>query len=98
MNDDGLPNPPGAVTTTWSKVSGPGTVTVRERLAVDTTASFCDPGTYVLRLTADDGALSSNDELTITVAPAPATNQAPVVSAGPDASVTLPARRPWTAR
>src|SRR5690606_25743938 len=25
--DDGLPNPPSAMTTTWTKVSGPGTVT-----------------------------------------------------------------------
>jgi len=28
VTDDGMPNPPGAVTTTWSQVSGPGTVTV----------------------------------------------------------------------
>jgi hypothetical protein len=27
VTDDGLPNPPGAMTTTWSQVSGPGTVT-----------------------------------------------------------------------
>ena len=26
-SDDGLPTPPGTVTTTWSKLSGPGTVT-----------------------------------------------------------------------
>ena len=26
VSDDGLPNPPGTVTTTWSLVSGPGTV------------------------------------------------------------------------
>lgn len=25
--DDGLPSPPGSVSTTWSKVSGPGSVT-----------------------------------------------------------------------
>jgi hypothetical protein len=34
---------------------------------VDTTASFSTEGTYVLRLTADDGELSAYDELTITV-------------------------------
>ena len=27
VNDDGLPNPPGTVTATWSQVSGPGTTT-----------------------------------------------------------------------
>ena len=59
MTDDGLPNPPAAVTTTWSTISGPGTVTFGNASAVDTTASFSQAGTYVLRLTADDGALSS---------------------------------------
>jgi hypothetical protein len=66
VTDDGLPNPPGAVTTTWSKVSGPGTVTFGDASAVDTTAAFSDPGSYVLRLTADDGELSANDTLTVT--------------------------------
>ena len=44
VSDDGLPNPPGAVTTTWSKVSGPGTVTFGNANAVDTTASFSAGG------------------------------------------------------
>ena len=55
VSDDGLPTPPGVVTTTWSQVSGPGTVTFADAAAVDTTASFPVDGTYVLRLTADDG-------------------------------------------
>ena len=46
------------------------------------------PGVYVLRLTADDSELTASDDVTITVS-APA-NQAPVVDAGPDSSVTLP--------
>jgi hypothetical protein len=66
VSDDGLPDPPGAVTTTWSKVSGPGTVTFGDASAVDTTATFSSPGTYVLRLTADDGELSTTDTVTIT--------------------------------
>src|SRR5262249_58838299 len=48
VSDDGLPNPPGAVTTTWSKVSGPGTVTFGNAAAVSTTASFSLSGSYVL--------------------------------------------------
>jgi sugar lactone lactonase YvrE len=64
--DDGLPSPP-SLTTTWSRTSGPGTVTFGNPSAVDTTASFSTAGTYVLRLTASDGALSSFDELTVTV-------------------------------
>lgn len=67
VSDDGLPNPPGAVTTTWSRVSGPGTVTFGNASAVDTTASFSAAGSYVLQLTASDSALSANDTVSITV-------------------------------
>ena len=67
MSDDGLPNPPGAVSTTWSKVSGPGTVTFGNANAVDTTASFSLAGSYVLRLTANDSALQASDDISVTV-------------------------------
>jgi alpha-tubulin suppressor-like RCC1 family protein len=69
VSDDGLPNPPAAVTTVWSKVSGPtnGTVTFANSSNVDTTASFSVGGIYVLRLSANDGALSRSDDLTIAV-------------------------------
>jgi len=67
VSDDGLPNPPAVVTTTWSQLSGPGTVSFTNANAVDTTASFSAAGTYVLRLTADDSALSSSDDVTLTV-------------------------------
>src|SRR5439155_1058477 len=50
VTDDGLPNPPGTVTTTWSEVSGPGAVTFGDASAVDTAASFSAAGTYVLKL------------------------------------------------
>ena len=42
-------------------------VTFTEAYTVDTTADFSAAGTYVLRLTADDGELSASDEVTITV-------------------------------
>jgi hypothetical protein len=67
VSDDGLPNPPGALTTTWSKVSGPGTVTFGNANAVDTTASFSAAGNYVLRLSANDGALRASDDIRIRV-------------------------------
>jgi hypothetical protein len=67
VSDDGLPNPPGALATTWSVVSGPGSASFVNPNAVDTTASFSAAGVYVLRLSADDGALTAFDELTITV-------------------------------
>ena len=67
VSDDGLPDPPGEVTTTWSQVSVTGTVTFTDASAVDTTASFSEAGTYVLRLTADDGEMTTSDEVTIVV-------------------------------
>ncbi len=88
VNDDGLPNPPGTVATTWSQVSGPGAVTFANALAIVTTASFPVTGTYVLRLTADDGEFAPSDQLTVTVDPP--INQAPSVAAGPDQPVALP--------
>ena len=63
VTDDGLPAPP-SLTSTWSQTSGPGTVTFASATAADTTATFSAPGTYVLRLTANDGALTAQDERT----------------------------------
>ncbi|MGY1620124.1 PKD domain-containing protein [Geodermatophilus sp. SYSU D00691] len=91
VTDDGLPNPPAAVTTSWTKVSGPGTVTFANAAAVDTTATFDAPGTYVLRLTGSDSALAAADEVTVTVTDTAPSNAAPTVSAGPDRSVVRPA-------
>jgi hypothetical protein len=90
VTDDGRPNPPGTVAVSWSKVTGPGAVTFANADAASTSATFSTAGTYVLRLAANDGALSSSDDVTIVVNPAPV-NQAPVVDAGPDRTVTLPA-------
>jgi len=67
VSDDGNPDPPGSVTITWTKQSGPGSVTFGNANAVDTTAGFAASGTYVLRLTADDSDLEAYDEVTITV-------------------------------
>ena len=67
VSDDGLPLAPGIVTTTWSKVSGPGTVTFDDANAVDTTATFSTTGVYVLQLEASDGDLIAADTAQITV-------------------------------
>ncbi len=68
-------------------MSGPGDVTFADATALNTTATFSADGTYVLRLTASDGALSNNDEITITVQPQ---NQPPTVDAGPNQTIALP--------
>jgi hypothetical protein len=67
VSDDGLPDPPGAVTTTWSKVSGPGEVIFANPTAVDTMATFTREGLYVLRLTADDGELITSIDVTVNI-------------------------------
>ena len=67
VTDDGLPDPPGSVTITWSKVSGPGAVTFAHPHLADSTAGFSDAGTYVLRLSASDSALAVSDTLKVVV-------------------------------
>src|SRR6185369_6661608 len=66
-NDDGRPIPPATHTTTWSKVSGPGTVTFGNAAQQETTATFSGDGTYVLRITASDSQFSAARDLTVIV-------------------------------
>ncbi len=67
VDDDGNPDPPGAVDTTWSKFSGPGNVAFANAKSLATTATFSAIGTYVLRLTATDGQLTASDDVTVFV-------------------------------
>jgi len=87
VSDDGIPDPPGTVTTNWSQVSGPGEVTFGDASAVYTTASFSNSGSYVLRLTASDGEFTPSDEVIITVEPDPsmAVLEEPVAASRDDA-------------
>jgi hypothetical protein len=62
--DDGLP---GDIVITWSKVSGPGTVTFENQQALNTTAAFSMPGVYLLQLEADDGDLTGSDRVSVNV-------------------------------
>src|SRR6185369_7860440 len=87
VTDDNLP-PSSSLSMTWSKVSGPGTVTFANPNAAVTTASFSEPGPYVLRLTSTDSQLTTSDDISILVDPE---NQAPAVNAGADQTITLPA-------
>ena len=65
--DDGMPNPPGVLSLTWSRVSGPGTVSFASPNAASTNATFSLAGSYVLRLSAFDGSLTNFADVTITV-------------------------------
>jgi hypothetical protein len=64
VSEDGLPNP--VTVNSWSVGSGPGSVIFGE-----TVARFSTSGLYTLRLSADDGATVSFDEVVVTVNPAP---------------------------
>lgn len=72
VTDDGNPGP---LRLRWSKVSGPGAVFFDNAFTNITAAAFSTNGTYVVRLTADDGAASDSDDITVTVS-APAGNLA----------------------
>ncbi len=80
-------NPPGALTSTWSQVSGPGTTTFANANSATTTATFSAIGSYVLKLTGSDGTTTNSAQVTVTVNPDPG----PVVNAGSNQTITLPA-------
>ena len=65
---DGQPDPPGAITLTWSKVSGPCDVAFDpNKFVIDPDVTFDGPGTYILRLTADDTNKTGSDDVAIAV-------------------------------
>ena len=65
VTDDSLPATPGAVSTSWVKMSGPGTVSFGNPAVIDANHTFTLPGTYVLRLIASDGEVKTFDDATI---------------------------------
>ena len=66
MTDDNLPQ---VATATWSKVAGPGAVTISPATSTDgiSNATFSAPGTYLLRVTAYDGQFTVSDQITVNV-------------------------------
>lgn len=85
---NGTANDPDTATLiyTWSKLSGPGTVTFGNAAQIDTSASFGAAGTYVLQLSARQGVNpASTAAVTIVVNPGSG-NQAPVIGSAASAS------------
>ena len=83
-------DPDGSIASySWTKVSGPSAYTFNNSAIANPVVSNLEAGTYIFRLTAKDnaGATGYNDVM-VTVNGAP--NQAPVVRAGNDQSITLP--------
>jgi len=70
VTDDGKPVSPGEVTVTWSVQSSPSGSTVEfgpDEFSEGPVATFDKAGTYVLEITANDGILSTTDDVTIAV-------------------------------
>ena len=89
ITDDGLPVG-STVTALWSVVSGPAGVTFSNPNSVNTAITFPAAGSYALKLTASDSALSSSVTVNVTVNP-PAPNQAPAVTiTASQTNITLP--------
>lgn len=77
-------------TTAWTKVSGPAGGSISAPTSLNTTIAGLQPGTYVYQLTANGSTgVLATDDITIVV-PATTANVAPDVSAGSNASITLP--------
>ena len=78
-NSNATPRPRG-LTVSWMQIRGPAKVTLEPAGSTPVaegkasiTARFQQPGTYILRATANDGAMSTKTDVTITVSAAPST-------------------------
>ncbi|MEU6247771.1 Ig-like domain-containing protein [Glycomyces sp. NPDC047010] len=88
VKDDGLPLD-GALSASWAAVDGPGAVVFEDPTASSTVATFTEPGTYTLELTAGDGAAVSTSRVDVEVA-APDDRVNAALFATPTASYTSP--------
>ncbi len=84
VSESTLP-PEGSLSSTWTKVSGPGSVTFANPNSVNTTVTIATAGSYVLQLAAGDGTVTNDSTVTVTVKPDPG----PVVSAGANQTVAV---------
>ena len=70
------PPPTGpAITSMWTKDSGPGEVQFADAKSLTTTAAFTTPGTYTLRLAVDNGDAKSSSTVRVLVDTAPPPKQ-----------------------
>ena len=90
VTDDGQPDPPAQVHSQWTKMLGPGTVIFADANTTNTVATFSDYGTYLLRLTANDGQLSVSDDVVVAYCQDDSQNQPPSVDVGADQQIMMP--------
>jgi RHS repeat-associated protein len=90
VTDNNGQSPSGSVTTTWSKVSGPGTVVFTNASNLKTTATFGAVGVYDLRLTATQGYDNATGDVTVTVNPHGTTQGPPPSCPTPTVALSSP--------
>jgi DUF1680 family protein len=71
--------PNASVNILWSKDAGPGEVNFADERTDATTATFSQPGEYILKLTAGEGNLSASSALKVKVVSPPPSNRLDVV-------------------
>ena len=81
VTDDGLPG--ALLSSRWSQTSGPGMITFANVQATNTAVTASQSGTYILVLTATDGAAINTGQVVVTF------NLPPVVNAGPAQTVNF---------
>lgn len=69
ISDDGLPS--GLLTSVWEQVSGPGTITFDKPTNWCPVATASVDGSYVIKLTAGDGELTTSSNVNVTIWPSP---------------------------
>ncbi len=74
-----LKKSPGEIPLAWSKESGPGEVTIAEQNMAATTATFDEPGDYVLRLTAGTEPLQASSVVRVRAETPPPSQRLDVV-------------------
>jgi hypothetical protein len=88
VKDDALPG--NTLSSSWSQVDGPGTAIFADPAAATTVATFTEPGTYTLRLTATDGASTVSSTVVVTATPIP-----DVINVSTDAVASASHTSPW---
>lgn len=78
-SDDGNPEDPGVLTTTWTQISGPATAVLDDPTSPTTTVTLPTQGDYVFEWTADDGEKVTSDQMTISVIEAGSQAPAPII-------------------
>lgn len=87
--DDGLP-PSSTLTYSWTVVSGPTTgVFSPSNTVLNPDFDFTDAGTYIIRLTATDGTVTSYDEFTLYANAIPTTKTITIDSVNPSSGVNI---------